>query len=374
MESRFRVIYYLSIDLLYVFFQAVCIAKFCLIFVLLFLPVSVQARDDFVTRAEGYVLIWESISRPAFFTKSSYKDVPEGSYGFTEISYGKRRGILSKDTDTFRPQEPLLLKDALLWLYRTRNIRELPDMQESDLPSMVGDYPIVEMNRSLDGRVRRNDLFAMMTKLDGMLRTEVHTASYYADYFHGRTTAFGEIFDMHDITAAHRSLPHNTLVRVTNIENKKSIIVRINDRGPYVEGRNMDLSLGAFGKIAHHGEGLLRATFERLGDKDLIDRCEQRQKRYQKRITRDIHFFRGVPHTFSLGEQLVLQSRRPFVIQGITFPDQQYLRVQDFVLPEEKYRFTPDMPGLYEFHVGDTLGSSRVLRMNVSQCVLPEEG
>lgn len=70
-------------------------------------------------------------------------------------------------------------------------------------------------------------------------------ASYYAHDFHGKKTANGEIFDMHQFTAAHRSFPFNTKVRVTNLDNGKSCIVRINDRGPFKLERIMDLSYGA---------------------------------------------------------------------------------------------------------------------------------
>ena len=70
-------------------------------------------------------------------------------------------------------------------------------------------------------------------------------ASYYGHDFHGKKTANGEIFDMHQLTAAHRSFPFNTKVRVTNIDNGKSCIVRVNDRGPFKLERIMDLSLGA---------------------------------------------------------------------------------------------------------------------------------
>ena len=67
-------------------------------------------------------------------------------------------------------------------------------------------------------------------------------ASWYGVPFHGRLTANGEIYDMSKLTAAHKHLPFNTLVRVTNLKNSKSVIVRINDRGPYVKGRIIDLS------------------------------------------------------------------------------------------------------------------------------------
>ncbi len=70
-------------------------------------------------------------------------------------------------------------------------------------------------------------------------------ASFYSDDFHGKKTANGEVFDMHKLTAAHRSFPFNTKVRVTNLDNGKSCVVRVNDRGPFKLERIMDLSLGA---------------------------------------------------------------------------------------------------------------------------------
>lgn len=70
-------------------------------------------------------------------------------------------------------------------------------------------------------------------------------ASYYGGKFHGRTTANGERFDMNAMTAAHRTLPFDTRLRVTNRDNGKTVVVRINDRGPYAHGRVIDLSQGA---------------------------------------------------------------------------------------------------------------------------------
>lgn len=67
-------------------------------------------------------------------------------------------------------------------------------------------------------------------------------ASYYGDKFHNKTTASGEPYNMNDLTAAHRTLPFGTIVKVTNLSNNKSVTVRINDRGPFVESRIIDLS------------------------------------------------------------------------------------------------------------------------------------
>ena len=74
-------------------------------------------------------------------------------------------------------------------------------------------------------------------------------SSFYADDFHGKLTANGEVYDMYGLTAAHKTLPLNTIVRVTNLVNNKSLILRINDRGPYVKGRILDCSYCAAKKL-----------------------------------------------------------------------------------------------------------------------------
>jgi rare lipoprotein A len=78
---------------------------------------------------------------------------------------------------------------------------------------------------------------------------EVGSASYYGREAHGKATASGEKFNMNAYTAAHKTLPFGTKVRVTNLTNKKSVVVRINDRGPFVAGRIIDLSYAAAKKI-----------------------------------------------------------------------------------------------------------------------------
>lgn len=81
-------------------------------------------------------------------------------------------------------------------------------------------------------------------------------ASYYADKFNGRLTANGEIFSNAKMTAAHRTLPFGTIIEVTNVRNGRSVIVRINDRGPYIHNRVVDLSSAAAKKIGMHHSGI----------------------------------------------------------------------------------------------------------------------
>jgi len=103
-----------------------------------------------------------------------------------------------------------------------------------------------------------------------VLKTEVGVASYYGKKFHGKKTASGEIFDMYKLTAASRDYPLNTIVRVTNLRNGKSIIVKINDRGPFVKGRIIDLSYGAAKKLGFVLEGTTTVKLEVLkwGEKE----------------------------------------------------------------------------------------------------------
>jgi rare lipoprotein A len=88
--------------------------------------------------------------------------------------------------------------------------------------------------------------------------------SWYGPGFHGRRTANGEIFDTHDLTMAHRSLDFGSQVRVTNLENGRTVVVRVNDRGPYVGGRVADLSHAAARELGFVDDGVVKARIELL--------------------------------------------------------------------------------------------------------------
>jgi rare lipoprotein A len=90
-------------------------------------------------------------------------------------------------------------------------------------------------------------------------------ASWYGPDFHGRRTANGEVYDMHAISAAHPTMPLPSYARITNLDNKRSIIVRVNDRGPYVRSRIIDLSIGTAKALDFYGHGLARVRVEYVG-------------------------------------------------------------------------------------------------------------
>ena len=110
--------------------------------------------------------------------------------------------------------------------------------------------------------------FAGAREPQRVLRAQTGLASYYGPGFHGEETASGEIFDQRAMTAAHRTLPLGALVRVTNLENGRRVVLRITDRGPY--GRNyrkgtiIDVSKGAARRLGFIEDGLVRVKVETL--------------------------------------------------------------------------------------------------------------
>ena len=104
--------------------------------------------------------------------------------------------------------------------------------------------------------------FGSRAKANHHLPYQVGTASWYGEYFEGRTTASGEPYNMHDLTAAHPTLPLGSWVRVTNLRNGRIVYVRINDRGPIVPGRIIDLSYGAAEVLHFENKGLQRVRLD----------------------------------------------------------------------------------------------------------------
>ncbi|MBN2695565.1 septal ring lytic transglycosylase RlpA family protein [bacterium] len=91
-------------------------------------------------------------------------------------------------------------------------------------------------------------------------------ASWYGEKFHGKKTASGEIYSINKNTAAHKTLPFGVILKVTNLKNNKSVVVKVNDRGPYVRNRVIDLSKSAFKKISSLNSGVIDVKIEILDD------------------------------------------------------------------------------------------------------------
>lgn len=110
-------------------------------------------------------------------------------------------------------------------------------------------------------------IFTLVLSLNGLLlgAQEFGYASYYSDDYNGSETAYGEIYDRNKLTAAHKMHPMGTRLRVTRLDNKKSVIVRVNDRGPYLKGRIVELSHAAARQLKMLNEGQVEVKVEVIG-------------------------------------------------------------------------------------------------------------
>jgi len=109
-----------------------------------------------------------------------------------------------------------------------------------------------------------NEEVLMNTSLVDYVDKGMMRASWYGPKFHGKTTANGEQFDQMAFTAAHKKLKFGTLLRITNPKNDKSVVVRINDRGPYITGRQLDLSKAAAQELGMIKKGVVKLKVEEI--------------------------------------------------------------------------------------------------------------
>ncbi|HEV2947995.1 MAG TPA: septal ring lytic transglycosylase RlpA family protein [Gemmataceae bacterium] len=147
--------------------------------------------------------------------------------------------------------------------------------------------------------------------------TEEGNASWYGNPFHGRRASNGEVYDMYKLTAAHRTLPFETTVRVTNLNNGKSTVVRITDRGPFVDNRIIDLSLAAAQEVDSVGAGVVPVRVEVLGGVDPTAGF----------FTVQVGAFRDRGKAERLRERLIA-SYSPIFIQQYDSPDGVFYRVR----------------------------------------------
>ncbi|MGB7844084.1 MAG: septal ring lytic transglycosylase RlpA family protein [Candidatus Acidiferrum sp.] len=147
--------------------------------------------------------------------------------------------------------------------------------------------------------------------------TEEGNASWYGTPFHGRRASNGETYDMYKLTAAHRTLPFETMVRVTNLNNGKTTTVRITDRGPFIDNRIIDLSLAAAREIESVGPGVVPVHLEVLGNVDVTAGF----------FTVQVGAFRERANAERLRDRLSL-SYTPVFIQQYDSPDATFYRVR----------------------------------------------
>ncbi len=339
-------------------------------------PAAAFSQSSPISRFDGFLLIWQGIKRPAEKPrKQQFDDVDPSRAGADIVGYAKTRGILD-DGKNFHPDAPLTTHAALLMLFRTRNVDPVDAITDDHLPQLLARYPLaVGQKRSGSGMVipdapvTQDRLQEWIGTLDSLLKTELHEISFYGEDFQGQNTAFDEKFDMHAMTAAHKLLPYNTMVKVTNADNGKSVTVRINDRGPFVPGRDMDLSLDAFLLIApDRSVGKLKhVTFERLGDASMVGPCS-RQPQEQLHVAGTVHLIGGVPSVLHLGDSVTLRGNKEFSLRDVVNPDGSVISMRKWIKPGDQYAFTPASEGTYTLHLSVDDGRARAMGMEVVKC------
>ncbi|MDH4320102.1 MAG: septal ring lytic transglycosylase RlpA family protein [Desulfobulbaceae bacterium] len=159
-------------------------------------------------------------------------------------------------------------------------------------------------------------------------------ASWYGNPFHGRKTSNGETYNMHEMTAAHKTLPMNTRLLVKNLENGKEAVVRVNDRGPFVRGRIIDLSHEAANRLDVVGKGTAPVQIIALGEaatfaqgQGTVERFLPHQDFRHGEFYVQIGSFTNKENANRLKEKMIAEGRKT-VIQTWEGPDQIFYRVQ----------------------------------------------
>jgi rare lipoprotein A len=140
-------------------------------------------------------------------------------------------------------------------------------------------------------------------------------ASWYGAEFHGRPTASGEIYNMYDYTCAHREYPFGTRLKVTNLKNGKDVVCTVNDRGPFVPGRDLDLSYASARKIDLIGLGITEVLMEPIG-RDLAYVRYVKYSPINGQLTIQVGAFREIENAQRLKEALSLNYKNVYIIKA----------------------------------------------------------
>jgi rare lipoprotein A len=143
------------------------------------------------------------------------------------------------------------------------------------VPALLLAQPVVAQHKAWDGSVKIGRPYEVdgvrYVPSDDRNYQNIGTASWYGDKFHGRPTSSGETYDMQDLTAAHRTLPMPSFIKVTNLENGKSVVLRVNDRGPFHSNRIIDVSRRGAQELGFIQKGMARVKVERVFPDDTTE-------------------------------------------------------------------------------------------------------
>ena len=291
------------------------------------------APDGNVLRSEAVkIILLAAGEKPR--TKAvnkSFPDVETDAWYAPVVQKAAELKVVQGDAiGNFVPTRNVTRAEALAMLFRVdgHDIADTLDYAPfADVPSYAWFAPYFDKAQALGlikgdnaypetvlSRAELSDLVFRFYQHDWNASTLRGKASYYGGIFQGRLTANGEIFDTNQFTAAHKTLPFGTKLKVTNLATLESVVVRINDRGPYISGRVIDLSEAAFDAIADRGAGVLDVTMEIISESAPVGRMVQCGEinaiDYLDPNTYDnITLLRPVPTTFRHGEVFTLSGK-----------------------------------------------------------------
>ncbi|MDD5268564.1 MAG: septal ring lytic transglycosylase RlpA family protein [Methylococcales bacterium] len=153
-------------------------------------------------------------------------------------------------------------------------------------------------------------------------------ASWYGPGFHGKKTATGEIFDMYAMTAAHKTLPIPSYAQVTNLENNRSIIVRINDRGPFVRNRDMDLSYAAAKHLDMEQDGTGSIEIKVISDSQALPQLQQIAAEQAQEVYLQVGSFGSVKKAMNLKNKIAANNLPEPDIRSSTYKKSTLYKVQ----------------------------------------------
>lgn len=239
--------------------------------------------DQKLNRAEALkiLILGSGVSIEGTPAQNPFPDVPKSEWYASYVAKGKSLGIVKGTSDgLFEPTRTINRAEALKITIAANGI-ELPPATKDPYIDINKDEwyapyfafakthnffadpsyarPSTEITRG-----EMAEIFYRLEKWKENSHPDEGRATYYADYFDGRKTANGEIFDHTQYTAAHQTFPFDTRVLVTNLDNRKSVVVRITDRGPYAEGNIVDLTTTAFEALAPLSQGVARVKVQQM--------------------------------------------------------------------------------------------------------------
>jgi len=220
-----------------------------------------------VTKAELYTLLFRLVPKDLqqISPVPLAKDINENDWFYDGLQFALTQKINNTDSEgNINPLRELnrghvaqFISDYIDWYTKKTEPIEIP---KPDIQPQVN--TTTETKQETPAPVSNPFDPASLESSNDSNASEFGDASFYADIFEGRITASGEVFSQNKLTAAHKTLPFGAVVRITNRENNKDITVTINDRGPFTEGRIIDLSKTAFLSIADLNKGVVNVNME----------------------------------------------------------------------------------------------------------------